>query len=94
MEIVDKNPDEQIKFQALLFFSNVVKRTWTLRRIKYNHSAYEDMKRQIRTKILVDLYHSPKFLLLTYFDIVKYIVKIDFPYSFPEFTQLVIKMTE
>ena len=34
MEIVDKNPDQQIKFQALLFFSNVVKRTWTLRRMK------------------------------------------------------------
>lgn len=52
------------------------------------------MKKQIRTKILLDLYQSPKFLLFTYFDILKYVVKIDFPHAFPEFTQLVVKMTE
>lgn len=34
MEIVDNNSNPQIKFQALLFFSNVIKRTWNLRRIK------------------------------------------------------------
>jgi hypothetical protein len=94
MQIVDNNPDHQIKFQALLFFSNVIKRTWTLRRLKSIHSAYEGMKKQIRTKILLDLYQSPKFLLFTYFEIVKYIVKIDFPHTFAEFTQLVVKLTE
>jgi hypothetical protein len=52
------------------------------------------MKKNIRTKILIDLYQSPRILLFTYFDIVKYIVKIDFPHFYPEFTQLVIKMTE
>jgi hypothetical protein len=52
------------------------------------------MKKQIRTKILLDLYQSPKFLLFTYFDIAKYIVKIDFPHLFAEFTQLVVKLTE
>ena len=34
MDIVNSNPNDQIKFQALLFFSNVIKRTWTLRRLK------------------------------------------------------------
>lgn len=94
MDIVNSSPNDQIKFQALLFFSNVIKRTWTLRRLKEVHSVYETMKKSIRTKILLDLYQSPKLLLITYFDIVKYIAKIDFPHIFPEFTQLVMKLTE
>lgn len=34
MEIVQTCPNDQIKLQALLFFSNVIKRTWTSRRLK------------------------------------------------------------
>lgn len=83
MEIVQTCPNDQIKLQALLLFSNVIKRTWTSRRLKEIHSAYEGLKKNIRTKILLDLYQSPRFLLFTYFDIVKYIVKIDFPHHFP-----------
>lgn len=40
MEIVQTNHNDQIKLQALLFFSNVIKRTWTSRRLKEIHSAY------------------------------------------------------
>lgn len=42
----------------------------------------------------MDLYQAPKLFLFTYFDIVNYICKIDFPHHFPEFSQLVLKLTE
>lgn len=61
----------------------MIKRTWTLRRLKEAHSAYEALKKYIKTKVLLDLYQAPKLFIYTYFDIVKYIVKIDFPHNFP-----------
>jgi hypothetical protein len=88
------NISDQLKLQVTLLFGNVIKRTWTSRRYKENHSAYEALKKGIRTRMLLDMYNSSRMFMYTYFDIIKFIAKMDFPHSYPEFSQLVVKLAE
>lgn len=48
IELFEEKTDRLLSFQALVYFVNVVKRNWTLRRYNKEHANFEMAKKAIR----------------------------------------------
>jgi predicted amino acid-binding ACT domain protein len=64
----------------------VVKRNWGLRRTNKAHSDFEGAKVAIREKLLFLAVNATKVHLSTLFDVLKFIVKIDYPHHYRDFS--------
>jgi hypothetical protein len=45
LSIFENNPDESLKLQSLVYFCNVAKRNWTIRRYNKTHSDFGNLKK-------------------------------------------------
>ena len=48
LEIFEEKTDKLLSFQALVYFSNVVKRNWIIRRYSKVHVDFNQVKKAIR----------------------------------------------
>lgn len=70
----------------------MIKRTWTQRRTHQEHSAFEETKRLVREQLLTLAAQNNKTTLSTTFDVLRFIVKVDYPHQYPAFTQLALQI--
>lgn len=75
-----------------MYFCNVLKRNWQLRRYNKAHAEFEVLKKDIRNKVVEYLCMRERAFLKTLFDMARFIVDKDYPHHFPAFSQFTLKM--
>lgn len=92
LELFEGEQHEGVRLQALVYFCNVVKRNWQLRRYNKAHAEFEALKRDIRIKVLEYLCRRERPYLKTLFDLLRFLVDKDYPAHFPAFSQFALQM--
>lgn len=90
LELFEQAGQEGLRLQALVYFCNVVKRNWQLRRYQKAHADFEVLKRDVRQKLLEHLARRERPFLKTLFDLLRFIVDKDFPAHFPNFASFAL----
>jgi hypothetical protein len=85
LQLFEHCGQEGMRLQALVYFCNVVKRNWQLRRYHKAHADFEALKRDVRQKLLEHLGRRERPYLKTLFDLLRFLVDKDFPAHFPAF---------
>lgn len=92
LELFEGESHEGVRLQALVYFCNVVKRNWQIRRYNKAHADFDALKRDIRQKVIQYLCQKERTYLKTLFDLLRFLVEKDYPMNFPAFSQFALQM--